>query len=282
MKHLPPVFFFMLLGQFGFDFGDGFDGIIGGITDAILQAVLAALAFIWNVLVAVANYIWSVLQFIWQFILRAFNFVKNGLKWLWENVVKQVITKLLQAYTKLRTILAPIFNHLLLWLQKARYYLDLIFNRFVKPYLVMIQKVRQVLGIFRLLGFKWAQRLDARLGALEAKIIGVFQTLRVPLNQAISFLQLLADPLGILRRNPLIAAVLRDAPEIKNAIDTATMHPQTTAEINASHRDRTWFDKSAVAGNQGYFAKRQLPPDMEAARQEFIKANTNPLEADSE
>jgi len=214
----------------------------------------------------------SALQFLWGILKGVISSVAAFLAHIWNDVIKTVLRKILAAYARLRGILTPIFNHVLRWLQQARAIYDYILRRFVRPYLIMIQRVRQVLQLFRLLGFKWAKRLDARLAAIEQKIVSVFVAIRAPLNQIISFVGLIADPLGILRRNPVIAAVLRDAPEIKNAIDRATAHPQTQGEVNASNRANGWFQPTAAAGNAQYFSQRQLPPDLAAARQEFLDA----------
>lgn len=213
------------------------------------------------------------LSALWGILKGSIAGIAAFLRHLWDSIIKGVLQKILAAYIKLRNILLPIFNTVLTWLHRARQIIDLIFNRFVRPYLVMIQRVRQFLQIFRLLGFKWAARLDARLAALEAKIIGVFLTIRQPLNQIISFVGLIADPLGILRRNPLIAAVLRDAPELKNAIDRATAHTQTQGEANASNRATGWFQQPAAAANLAAYRQGKLPDDLSAARQEFIDAH---------
>ena len=270
MRHLH-IIIPLVFAQFGFDFGDIGAALEGFALDAI-GVLVAAVNFILSVLVSLGTYLLQALQGIFSFFRTLMEDIKRAFVWLWQNAVKLVLTKILAAYAKLRSLLAPIFNHVLLWLQKARALYDYIFRRFIRPYLIMIQHTRQVLQIFRLLGFKWAKRLDARLAAIEQKIVGVFLTIRAPLNQLISFIGLIADPLAILRRNPVIAAVLRDAPEIKNAIDRATAHTQTQAEVDKSNRANGWFQQPAVAGNARYFAQRQLPPDLAAARQEFIDA----------
>jgi hypothetical protein len=231
-----------------------FGGIGASFFDTLVGGINSALAFVWGILKGIVSSVAAFLQH------------------LWNDIIKNVLRRILAAYARLRGILAPIFSHVLRWLMQARAILDYIFRRFIRPYLIMIQRTRQVLQLFRLLGFKWAKRLDARLAGIEAKIIGVFQAIRGPLNQLISFVGLIADPGAILRRNPIIAAVLRDAPEIKNAIDRATMHTQTQAEVDASNRANGWFQQPAVAGNAHYFAQKQLPPDLAAARQEFIDA----------
>jgi len=232
-----------LLGGIG---GSFFDSLVGGINDA--------LSALWGILKGIISGIAAFLQH------------------LWNDVIKNVLRKILALYAKLRSLLAPIFAKVLAWLQRARQILDYIFRRFIRPYLQMIQRVRQFLQIFRLLGFKWAARLDARLAAIEAKIISVFLTVRQPLNQIISFVGLIADPLGILRRNPVIGMLLRNAPEIKNAIDRATAHPQTQAEVDQSNRWNGWFLPSASADNFTYYKQGQLPPALADAHQQFLDA----------
>ncbi len=231
-----------------------FGGLGAGFFDTLVGGINSTLSFLWGVLKGIVK------------ALAAFR------KHLWETIVKKVLPKLLDLFTRLKGILTTIFNIAWQILDQLRFLIDYIYKHFVRPYLIMIQRVRQVLTVFRLLGFKWARRLDARLAALEAKIISVFLLVRAPINQIISFLGLLADPLAILRRNPVIAAVLRDAAEIKNAIDRATAHPQTQAEVNASNEDNGWFQVIGHRSPAIYFGGFDLPHCPQGALQEFKSA----------
>jgi hypothetical protein len=266
---------FVLLGQFGFDFGDG-GGALGGFLDDIAAFLLEIIQLIWSILVAVANYIFAVLQFIWNFLVTLFNDIKDAFKWIWNNVIKAVLTKLVSVFQKVRAWLQQTFGPVLRFLKKIRAWYDKLFNQYVRPFLNVLRHIRQVLQIFRLLGFKWAARLDADLGRIEQAITKVYTTLRKYINEAITWIQLVVDPLGILRRNPLFAGLIRSAKELENIHLQVTQRPLFASEAATCDRNRTWFSGNAPADNLKYYKQGQLPPDMEDARQEFLKANTNP------
>lgn len=257
------------VGQFGFDFG-GDGGLLGGLLQGILDLIVTVLSFIWNVLVAVANYLLTVAQFIFKFFQTLFDDVKKAFGWIWDKVIKGGLTKLVGTFLKVRAWLSKLVAPLLKWIKILRAWYDTYFNKFVKPVLNIIRHIRQVLQIFKLLGFKWAARLDADLARIENKIVALYTTLRGYLNIATSWIQLIVDPLGILRRNPLFAAIIRSAPELQNLLDRATQRTLTNEEMDKARRNRTWFTQSAAAGNMAYYKQGQLPPDMEELRQQYI------------
>jgi hypothetical protein len=232
------------LGGIGADF---FGSLVGGINDA--------------------------LSFVWDILKDIFGGIKKFLSHLWECVIKKIPGEIINAVTRLRGILTTIFNIASQIIEQMRTILDYVYKHFIRPYLIMIQRVRQVLQLFRLLGFKWAKRLDARLAALEQKIVSIFLTIRAPLNQIISFVGLIADPLAILRRNPVIGALLRNAPEIKNAIDRATNHPTTQHEIDSANTDNGWYQPSQRPLLTAYFKGGPTPQFILDARAEFASAN---------
>ncbi len=262
-KLLPHgwVFVPFLVGQFGFDFGS-LAGIIEGYLQAFLNFLLQILVFIWNVLVYVANYIWAALNFVANFFYTLFQDVKKAFGWLWDNVVKAGLTKVVGTFLKVRAWLTNLFAPLLKWIKILRAWYDQYFNQFVKPLLKILRQIRQVLQIFKLLGFKWAARLDADIARIENKIVALYVTLRQYLNIATSWIQLIVDPLGILRRNPLFAAIIRSAPELQNLLDRATQRTLTNDEMDRAKRNRTWYTQSAASSNFTYYKQGQQPPDM--------------------
>lgn len=261
-----------LVGQFGFDFG-GPGTFLGDALAFIEGEIVAAISFLFNLLVAVANYIIGGVNFTFGFFDTLAQDVKKWGKWIWEQITKISLIKLLKGLRDALAALKRFVDRIVGWLLKIRKWYDQYFNQFVKPILNAIRHLRQVLQIFRLLGFKWAARLDARLAQIENRIVSAYVLLRTHLNQVVSWAELIADPTGILRRNPLYAGILRQWPELKNIIDRATWHTRTQAEVNASNRANGWYQKDAAAGNAAYYSKRALPPDLAAARQEFLDAH---------
>jgi len=202
--------------------------------------------------------------------------IKGIFKSIWNDVILAVLSKLLAAYKKLRDLLVKIFAPVLKYLHLLRKLYDQYFNQFVKPVLNVLHKVRQFLQIFRLLGFKWAARLDSDIARIENKIVTAYTTLRQYLNIATSWIQLIVDPLGILRRNPLFASVIRSAPELRNALDRTTFHTETAKELDRSNMHNGWFLGPVSAEDKAALQQHQLPPYLQD-QQKSVQAAFNAL-----
>ncbi len=258
-----------LLGQFGFDFGDNGSGDISTV-DFIIAQIIGVISYIWAVLVAVANFIFSVLQFIWKFLTTLFADISKAFKWIWQRIIKEGLTKLLKAFVNVRAWLQKIFGPLICYLRAALCWFDWAFNKFVKPILNAIQHIRQVLTLFRLLGFKWAKKLDDFLAKIQRDILKVYTTIRAELNKVISVVQIIADPNAILRRNPLFAGLIRSLPELKNALYYVDDRQLTSAEEDAQARDRANATAAGQKSNfQTYYSQGRISPEDEAARKQF-------------
>lgn len=268
--HWHIVVWFFVVGQFGFGFGDSGTNDPGFLA-GLISFIVSAVSYIWAVLVAVANYIFAVLQFVWNFLLVLFKDIANAFKWIWENVIKSALTKLVNVFQRVRDWLQRTFAPILHWLKVARQIFDKYFNLYIKPILNLIHHIRQFLVIFRILGFKWAARLDADLALVEQKITKVYTTLRGYLNQVISWINIIADPSGILRRNPLFGAIIRSAKELQNVLDTTTTRPLTGSEQDAADSARTRLTADTQKSNfDNYYSQYKLPPDAEQWRQNTI------------
>lgn len=255
--------------QFGFDFG-GLASILEGYLSAVLSFIFQVVLFIWNVLVYVAQYIWSALNFVGNFFYQLAQDIKKAFGWIWNTVIKSVLTKIVDVIVKVRTWLNKIFGPLVRWLLKVRKWIDWAFNKYVKPVLVLIQHIRQVLTIFRLLGFKWAARLDALLAKIQQDIVKAYTLLRSELNKVITYLDLIVDPGAILRRNPLFAALIRSAAELRNLELQVVTRPLTPDESDKQARDRSQATADGQKANfTTYYSQGNLTPDDDAARKQF-------------
>lgn len=196
--------------------------------------------------------------------------IKNVFQNIWNDVILAFLKKLLDAYTKLRQILQKIIGPVVNFLHQLRRLYDQYFNQFVKPTLRIIQNIRKFLQIFKLLGFKWAARLDARLADIENKIVKAYETIRQNLNQAITWLDLIIDPTAILRRNPLFAAILRSAPELRNLMLQQVTRPLTPDEQAQQDASRGRFTLAGYKQRQqDFYSNGLLPDDVSASQQEF-------------
>lgn len=263
---LPFVFL-----QFGFDFTD-FTDALAAFYGAILDFLLQVVQFIWAVLVYVANYIWAALNWLANFFYGLMQDIARAFKWIWDNIIKVALTKLVSIFLKVRQWLQDTFQPLIDFLKKLRAWFDRLFNLYVRPILNLIRHLRQFLTIFRLLGFKWAKRLDADLAAIEQKIVQVYTFIRAQINTVISYLDLIVDPLGILRRNPLFAALISSVPELQNLLLQATQRPLLGNEVDSANQDARRYTATTQKSNfTDYYSKGQLDPCKEASRQMFLE-----------
>ena len=225
---------------------------------------------IWNGVSGTADQSFSSLNNSFLALGEAAAKIKDVFKSIWDDVILVMLKKLLEAYQKLRELLQRIFGPVVRFLQRLRALYDSYFNKFVKPMLNIIRQVRRVLQVFRLLGFKWAARLDARLADVENKIIKAYELIRQNLNQVTSWLQLVIDPTFILRRNPLFAAIIRSAPELRNLMLTSVTRQLTPDEQAKQDAARARYSLSSLRDRQSsYYSSGQLPPDLAASRQLF-------------
>ena len=121
---------------------------------------------------------------------------------VWDILVNGVLVKLYNLIQKILAALRRFFDPLLKLLQAYKAILDYYFNTYIKPIFDFLQRLRRVLAIFRLLGFKWAAKLDQDLAAIEGKITAAFLKVQTSLNQVIDWITFITDPLGIF--NPVL------------------------------------------------------------------------------
>lgn len=265
-----------LVGQFGDNPFDGSGSFFGGLFSDINSALAAIAAWLWAALTALWAYIWALLTFLWNFLKRIVGDIGSLLNTLWNKVIKGVLVKIIGTFLKVRQWLSNLLAPVLKIIKQIRAWYDQYFNQFVRPVLRVIRQLRQVLQIFRLLGFKWAARLDADLARIENKIVSAYVTLRGYLNVATSWIQLVVDPLGILRRNPLFAALVRSAPELRNLMDVATIHTQTQTEVDTSNQHNGWGLGPTTDEEKAALQKYQLTPYLQA-QQDSVVASFNAL-----
>lgn len=251
-------------------------GLISGVIQTLSGLYGGDTTRLWSGISGASSFFSSSLRDAFGFISDVVSKIKNALQWVWVNVIKAVLTKILAAYSKLRDLLKRIFGPVLDLIKKIRAFYQNYFNQFVKPMLKVIRQMRQVLQIFKLLGFKWAARLDGDLARIENKIVQAYVTLFQYLNIATSWIQLIVNPTGILRRNPLFGAIIRSAPELVNLMDHATQRPLTPDEQDRQRRNKAWFTDGAMAGTRTYWKDGQLSPDDAQIMQRFDAVKSTP------
>jgi hypothetical protein len=132
--------------------------------------------------------------------------------WTWLDnlyvwIQTHIIQKLADLIQRIHDFLERIFGPLLKHLRELIAWYRGLWNTYVKPIYDFLQRLRRVLVLFRLLGFKWAQKLDARIVALETALTNSFLGVLANLNRIADWLNYILDPLGMFQPNVLLGSI---------------------------------------------------------------------------
>jgi hypothetical protein len=157
-------------GVSGTDVATSVDNALGKLWDAVVGAVDAVVADAVGALQDALTALGNALKAAYAILSRLAGFILNALAALWQDIVKGIVA-ILQA---LKTLLAGLYNDVLVPLlkgiQNIRQALLDVYQRFIRPMLIVLQDIRQFLAILSAFHISFAQKLDAKLTQLEAKI----------------------------------------------------------------------------------------------------------------
>lgn len=226
------------MGDFGggFNPGDFFGGVISSI-EAAIAAIVDALNFVWNTLVKVANFIWAALVTVANVLVSTVKVVARGFIHVLNDIVHGRFLHLFKDYLDLKAKITAWLAPVLRILQRIRQiYQQLVLAPLLR-FINLIQHIRQFLVVFRLLGFKWAKRLDNSLTSIEQRVVKNTLVLQAWINLAISVLDLAIDPSLILRKNFLLASLLSFLGAVKRVVFFGANRTPSTDEIKQSRQD---------------------------------------------
>lgn len=223
-----------------------FCGFIVAIVSAIVTFFEGVGSFIATSLAAVVDWIVgtalpaiiSTLTALGGLVAKGFTYFYKGLRHVLSDIVHGRFVHLWHDYLTLKNKLNDWFNAHFGWLIRLRKTFDLWYRQTVQPILDDIQHVRGVLAIFRLFHLKFAERLDNYLSKLESKIIKNTLVLRQKMNEVLSFLDLVLDPAGLVRRNVFLNSASMALRGMFNSLGLGFGRPLTTAEQRDGERER--------------------------------------------
>lgn len=194
----------------GFDFGGLFDGLLGALV-AIIQAIIDFLNALVQALVQVLNFLFAGEQAIFGFSFKGLTDTLKGITHILDKIFKEYVLAALKH-------LWDLYQKLRRWLQKLKAWLDK-FHALQRKYQLLalkrvinlIQRVRKVLVIFRLLHLKFATKLDHWLASIEGKIVTVMFAHARKTNEIIGWLNLILDPVRGLSHLPFFLAAGKSA-----------------------------------------------------------------------
>jgi len=274
-------------------------GLIGSVWNAITDTILAAVEVVLarailalsaaiealvkavQAIVRTVNAINSLLLGFLFVISDLWNRMKSGFAWvvglrdffsglfgrlrdlarvLFEGGWKQIIPKILDVIRRIRARLAAMLQPLINYLRHLRAFWDFYFRVYVRPLLNLIQRVRQVLLIFRIFHLKFAAQLDKRLAALESDIAGLFLDTRRQINRLLNYVNLILDPAGLFQVDTYLKTVARSVGELFSLIHAVQMRELFSSELDQVADNKRAEDLSSARKNADRFIETGVPP----------------------
>jgi hypothetical protein len=246
----------------GFDPGSFFGGVIATLVQAI-NAIIAALQFLWQLLVLVFQFLYNALVAIVNALIKVVQIVVRGFIHFFTTILPNFLKRLYQDYIDLKAKITAWLQPVLRILLRIRQ----LFQQYVLAPLLrtinLIQHLRQFLVIFRLLGFKWAARLDNYLSKLEQQLVQNVLVIQAWINLAISVLDLIIDPSMILRKNFLLASLLSFLGAVKRVFFFGANRTPSTDEKAQAHQDSGSLSKGSNLLVSGFGSGATYSPTVE-------------------
>jgi hypothetical protein len=221
----------------GFDFGGIFDPLL-----SVLAAIIQAIIDFLNALVAALV---EILNFLYQGILGVYGFSLDGLKSIfkgWKNLMDQIFKVWVTASLK---HLWDLYQKLTKWVRKLKAWLDkwrrlqrLYEIQAMKRFINLIQRIRKVLVLFRLLHLKFATKLDNWLAHIEGKLITRESQIVAKTNEIIGWINFIADPTKLFRLSPLAQSLYRYIRGLRGVLGIPESRPLTAEEDRRQSQDR--------------------------------------------
>ncbi len=202
----------------GFDFGGIFDPLVG-ILAALIDAIIAFLNALVVALVQVLNFLFEGELGIFGFSFSGLDKVFRGLKNILDQVFKvsvvAALKHLLSLYQRLQKWIAKLKE----WLDRLRKLQQTYQLMAMRRFINLIQRIRKVLVVLRILHVKWASKLDNWLAGIEGKLISRTAQIQAKTNEIIGWLNVVADPALAYKKGLLFGAYGRSIKGFFNALD---------------------------------------------------------------
>ncbi len=182
-------------------FGDG-PGDGGG------DPGLDIIAWVIGLVNAVVTFFVNVIRALISILVVIFKAVGKFLLHIWTRYIPRAINFLARHAQKLREWLKRTLKPIIARLEKIKKWYDEHILKQQLRLIQMIQRIRQFLGILRVLHIKWASTLDNALADIQNRIEKNIALVRGTLNQIINTLTLMMDPTLLIRRNVLGGTLL--------------------------------------------------------------------------
>jgi hypothetical protein len=253
-SHPPALAFFAILGAIVDAIWKGIE-VAGRVALAILQYSVhwawRAIALLGKGAAELAGYAWKGLRKTWTALKFAVLHPKRAWEKLWHWVDN--------AEQWLKDTFGPTLD----WLQRQAQKLRTFWHDYVQPWLDVIDVTRRGLRVLGSLGFEWAKRLDAALGAIEDRITSKYLELVGYVNDLINIVNRVVTADGLFQKLAYVRTYARDVKDIVNQTGWGLHRPITGDERAALKKLLDQRSLSVIARDMGQYMRDGTGPDAE-------------------
>lgn len=185
---------------------------------------------------------------IYNWLAGFFNVIANFLFHVILDIIHGDFRALVNDYKIFKQAMSTLFGPFIKALQWLRDH----YYQYIYPWVYAIEdllsRIRAVLTVFRILGFKWAAKLDADIQLVQKWVTEVNQTIVATLNTISTAISIFIDPAGIIRRDFFAGTLFSSLAAVKRAAGYGQDAPTSPADqdfINAGERQIAGVEPAA-------------------------------------
>jgi hypothetical protein len=224
----------------------GFILRIFGIGGVNLDALTKAVNTTWTNLVFTSTFLYNALRSFWDFARRLLKTILDGLTHIISDILHGHLLQALRDIQKLFHDLHDLFKPILDFIDKLRGW----YYKYIYPWVKLVENilsfVRVVLSAFRLLGAKWAAKLDADIAKIQGWISQFNQGVVGTLNSVSTWINFALDPFGIIRKDFFSATTFSQLGTVRRAVGFGGDRYLTASEAANTQGDRAMLGGGAA------------------------------------
>jgi len=209
-----------------------FLGRVGAVFSQVASAFSSLFIILFNELAAALQFLWDSLVAFAKFLGDLFRKVGGLFDTLWKKVVEPFIERMVRIIGDVVNAVQVIVKHIQAIVDKIRN----IYYQYFDPWFIraldLLSRLRAAILVFRLLGFNWAKKLDADLQKIQGVITQSIHDVVGTLNDVTSLLQVMVDPLLIIRKDFFAHTLFSSLSGLKRAVAYGNSRPLTPDEQN--------------------------------------------------
>lgn len=208
-----------------------------------ISALASTINTTWTNLVFTSSFLYNALRSFWDFARKLLAVIVSGLQHIISDILHGHLLQALKDIQKLFHDLHDLFKPILDFIDKLRGW----YYKYIYPWVKLVENIlsfiRVVLSAFRLLGAKWAAKLDADIAKIQGWISQFNQGIVGTLNGISTWLNFALDPFGLIRKDFFSASAFGNLGTIRHALTFGN-----NRYLTASEAANTDGDRSMIAG----------------------------------